>query len=85
MLWVYYVGHGVMCNTNYILLNERINKDRYFDLEAVVYNETNNKKNIAAVMVFESSRSPITLKEWTYTNKNYQTKKEIEMKRKNLN
>lgn len=39
-LWVYYAGHGVMCNTNYIVLNERKNEDRFFALEQKVWNMT---------------------------------------------
>jgi len=32
-IWIYYAGHGVMNNMNYIVLNEKSNIKRYFPLE----------------------------------------------------
>jgi len=35
-IWIYYAGHGVMNNMNYIVLNEKSNIKRYYDLEAKI-------------------------------------------------
>jgi len=32
-IWIYYAGHGVMDNMNFIVLNEKSNLKRYFALE----------------------------------------------------
>lgn len=60
MLWVYYAGHGVMCNMNFIVLNERKNKDRYFNLEGETWNLCEYNKNTCGVIVFDSCREAIT-------------------------
>ena len=58
--WVYYAGHGVMNNTNFIVLNERNNADRYFNLERQVWILTGNYKNTCAFIFFDSCREEIT-------------------------
>lgn len=50
-----------MLNTNYIMLNEKNIQDRYLNLEEIVYNETHSRKNVAAVVVFDSCREQISL------------------------
>ena len=32
-VFIFYGGHGVMCNTNYIVLNEEKNRLRFYPLE----------------------------------------------------
>lgn len=58
--WVYYAGHGVMNNMNYIVLNERNNPDRFYPLESVVWIYTDRHKNTSAFIFFDSCREAIT-------------------------
>lgn len=52
-----------MCNTNYIVLNEREHKDRYFFLEKQVWIYTGNHKNTCAFIFFDCSREEIAYQE----------------------
>lgn len=59
-LWVYYAGHGVMYQTNYIVLNEKKNEDRFYNLEFKIWDLTEHYKNTAAFIIFDCCRENIT-------------------------
>lgn len=60
ILWVNYGGHGVMKNKNFIVLNEKENKKRFFDLEYRLNSFAENFTNSCCVLSLDCCREEIT-------------------------
>lgn len=58
-VFIYYGGHGVMCNTNYIVLNEGKNRDRFYALERQLYQLAKNYKNNFFISFYDCCRQAI--------------------------
>ena len=57
LLFVFYAGHGVIrkAHTN-IMFNEERDSDRYEDLEGLILEETESKKRIYIIALFDCCR-----------------------------
>jgi len=62
-IWIYYAGHGVMDNMNYIVLNEKSNIKRFFPLEEKINKLTESCKNTCAFVIWDCCREEMTKKE----------------------
>lgn len=60
MLWASYGGHGVMKNNNYIVLNELINKERFYDFEYRLSVLAETYTNTCIVLNLDCCREIIT-------------------------
>ena len=69
--YVYFTGHGVQCNTSYIVLNEFEVKKRYFSIELNLSTYANLFKNNTLFLALDCCRETITqekMKEVNTTN-----------------
>ena len=58
--YIYFTGHGVQCNTSFIVLNEFDNKKRYYSLETDFSTLANTFRNNTLFIAFDCCRETIT-------------------------
>ena len=59
--YMYFSGHGVQCQTSYVVLNQFGNKERYFPFENKFSALANLFKNNTLLIAFDCCRENVTL------------------------